>query len=259
NLLGSATEHEFKAGEAITIDGIIRPTDARFLRAVLAPGLRALSLSFGEPQLGAGLIQPGDHVDILLTQTLSEATGAAYRSVGETILSNVRVIAADQTHLQPPPDNPQHLQLATKKPVPHIVTLEVTPKQAEMLMVAQRLGSMQLTLRGLVDKGDSGVVPPPAWAAEVSPALGAAGDNGGGTQTAGGPNSGPVAVDIFRGTKSEQRCFSESTGMHVNCGKGASSPAKAAEPPSGNQPGDSQPAPKASRIAPVPAPAAHRA
>src|SRR5579862_4407162 len=268
-VLGAATEHAFKTGEAITEDSIIRSTDARFLRAVLAPGFRALSVSFSEPQIGAGLIQPGDHVDVLLTQNLTE-DNAAYKSVGETIMSNLRVIAADRIHLQQPAETAQHVQAPVNQPIPRTVTLEVTPQQAEGLMVAERLGTLQLTLRGLVDKGDVASAPPtpPTWASEVSPALRYLhGVQGPDTVTAGAataspgtgaaaPAAGPVAIDIFRGTKAEQRCYSD--GNSVPCKPGMSAPASTGAPPASGAPASGAAAPAKASALPRTA-AAHRA
>ena len=226
-VLGAATERAFKAGDVLTEDAIIRPTDARFLPAVLSPGMRALSLSFSEPELGAGLIQPGDHVDVLLTQRLGSGD-QEYRSVGETIMSNLRVIAADRTLMQQPAEPNQHLAAPPNRPIPRTVTLEVTPQQAEGLMVARQLGGLQLTLRGLVDRATvaAGAAPPPTWAAQVSTALrelGAASAPGGvgGVQTvAGGGQAGQpaaVAIDVFRGGRIEQRCYSAQSGTTVPC------------------------------------------
>jgi pilus assembly protein CpaB len=58
--------------------------------------------------------------------------------VTETLLMNVRILAIDQilTH----PGQPQGTRT---------VTIEVTPKESELLTVAQELGKLSLTLRGL--------------------------------------------------------------------------------------------------------------
>ena len=252
NVLGAATSRAFKEGDAITQDAIIQPTDARFLPAVLAPGMRALALSFSEPQLGAGLIQPGDHVDVILTQNFTSEShnNLALREVGETILRNLRVIATDRTHLQQPTAPNQHVTAQQNRPVPRTVTLEVTTGQAEDLTVAQRLGALQLTLRGLGDQADTkGALPPPTWATDVSRALryvaeggtnpaeasrSAAAASGASGAMASPMSNAPVAIDIFRGTKSERRCYSEQIGSTVPCQPGSAAPgAGTAEPEAG--------------------------
>ena len=236
--LGAATRREFKAGDPIVADGIIRPTQVGFLPAVLAPGMRAIALSIDAAAVGAGLIQPADHVDVILTQNLeSQGHVAALKSVGETILSNIRVIAVDQTtNLEKPGD-----KLAVAKParVPQLVTLEVSETQAQTLLVAHQLGRLQLSLRGLADSvaPTASTTPLPTWATQVSPALRALAGGSEPGATASMPAGGvpvqaaPVAVDIFRGSKPHEKneiqtlCFSEKTHAAVACGKAPAAPA----------------------------------
>ena len=267
-VLGAATRRAFKAGDTIAGDMIIRPTEAGFLTAVLRPGMRAIALSIDAAAVGAGLIQPGDHVDVLLTQGLQHVAGSgdlgpAFRSVGETILRDLRVIAVDQT-----------TNLATKQGVlaqptarvPQTVTLEVSAEQAQALLVAHQLGSLQLSLRSLADSAAAPdtPLPRPTWAIQVSQALrelsgtaepgeAAAAANGGGPAmaaggAAGGPGltpgsqqSAPVAVDVIRGAKPkdlaphiEQMCFSEKFHTKIECPKVISAPG-AEEAPAGSE------------------------
>ena len=251
-VLGAATAHALKAGEAIAADAIIKPTEAGFLPAVLTPGMRALSIQIDAAAVGAGLIQPGDRVDVLLTQSLRESgTGAAFRSVSETILRDLRVIAVDQTHMLGVEQDRKATVTAAPR-VPQIVTLEVTIQQAEKLLVAHQLGRLQLTLRGLSESTANAASVPPTFATDVSQALrylsegpgpvivsdsgrpievapGIAG--GGGSQTFA---PAPVAVDIFRGTRTEHRCYSEKSATTVECKPGTAAPA--ANPDTGAAP-----------------------
>ena len=52
---------------------IMRPGDHGFLAAVLTPGRRATSIGVDAVSGTAGLIWPGDHVDVILTQEMPEA------------------------------------------------------------------------------------------------------------------------------------------------------------------------------------------
>ena len=106
---------------------------------------------------------PGDHVDVMLTQTFkNDDAPLTRRSVSETVVDNLRVLAID-TGTKPG---------AGAKAIS--VTLEVLPQQAEKVNVAQELGKLSLTLRSLDEPGIAAapVSPqPPTWAGDVSPAL----------------------------------------------------------------------------------------
>ncbi len=133
---------------------------------MLQPGTRAVTVGVDAVTGSAGLIWPGDHVDLILTQTLAEPSlPVGRRVVAETVLSDIRVIAIDQQLVQGAEANPKEPQQA------RTVTLEVTPEQAERVSVAIRLGRLSLTVRA------AGTTPPAptdagtTWAGDVSPAL----------------------------------------------------------------------------------------
>ncbi|MGH6934387.1 MAG: Flp pilus assembly protein CpaB, partial [Dongiaceae bacterium] len=127
-----------------------RPGDRGFLAAVLSPGMRAMTIGVGNVGAVAGLIFPGDRVDILLTQRMPKFKGEAgelddadagkYRPrTTETLFENVRLLATNR-----------RLNDLDKEPKDvDNITIEVTPKQAEMLAVVRELGSLTLSLRGL--------------------------------------------------------------------------------------------------------------
>ena len=291
-ILGAATRRGFKTGEVIAGDMIIRPSEAGFLTAVLHPGMRAIALSIDAAAVGAGLIQPGDHVDVLLTQGLGHVAGntelgPAFRSVGETILRDLRVIAVDQTTNLAA--KPGVLAQPTAR-VPQTVTLEVSAEQAQALLVARQLGSLQLSLRSLADAASAPntPLPRPTWAIQVSQALrelsgeaapGEAPANGGEAKTvAGGETRGPgpgltpasqtapVAVDVIRGTKPkdlapriEQNCFSEKAHTKIECPKVISAPGTEASPGSEAEPAGTPGAAPGKASALSPAPTARRA
>jgi len=174
---GAIARRDFAADEPLIASDLVRPNERQFLAAALKPGMRAVSIAVDAPQSAAGLILPGDQVDVILTQTFGDsAADPGIRSVAETVLHNVRVIATDQalsTAGQPAPAS-RNL-LPTEQRTPRTVTFEVTEKQAERLIVASQLGRLQLSVRSLevgpqpqtVAKGNV----EPTWAAEVSPAL----------------------------------------------------------------------------------------
>lgn len=171
NLHGALVLHYLDKGARLTAADILRPRDRGFLAAVLAAGTRAISVGVDSVTGTAGLIWPGDRVDLILTQQLDASQAAAnHRVVGETILSDVRVIAVDQKMVQGADEAG-----STIGNVARTVTLEVTPEQAERVAVAERLGQLSVTVRSMADAGNghkpkSGAV----YASDVSTAVQAA-------------------------------------------------------------------------------------
>lgn len=173
NAYGAVLRQRLGANQAILRSMIIRPGDRGFLAAVLAPGHRAISIGVTPVSGASGLIYPGDHVDVILTQKFTKAEEPmSRRSVAETIVKNLRVLAIDQ-RLQ------QASAAPTKEdPIPRTVTLEVLPKQAEMITVAAQLGNLSLILRSVPRHPEPVTTDNVAtetrestWADDVSPAL----------------------------------------------------------------------------------------
>jgi pilus assembly protein CpaB len=167
DLVGSVVRSRIAAGQPVTLGQVVRPGDRGFLAAVLTPGSRAVTVNVTPSSGDAGFAFPGDRVDLLLTMTVqpSGAGGAGVaRHVSETILRNVRLVGMDQSFTDGRKDEKADLA------VPKTATLEVTPKQAEMVAVATDLGVMSLSLRSLATPGDS--VPPTrvskTWDVEVT-------------------------------------------------------------------------------------------
>lgn len=145
DLLGAMLRHTVLANEVLLPMHVMRAGDRGFLAAVLGPGLRATTVGVDAVTGTAGLIWPGDHVDLILTETLDDpAAPLGHRIAGETVLHNVRVIAIDQDLMQ----GATALSATTVGGVPQsrTVTLEVTPENAERVAVATRLGHLSLSV-----------------------------------------------------------------------------------------------------------------
>ncbi|MBV9964536.1 MAG: Flp pilus assembly protein CpaB [Alphaproteobacteria bacterium] len=150
-VLGSKTPESFagwvarnpvSAGEPITESKIISPSNRGFLAAVLRPGMRAISVPVTITSGISGFIFPGDQVDLMITFQVPNSGGSSgyEHKAAETVLHNVRVIAIDQ-RLE---------SKAGEAVVAHTATLEVTPKQTEVIALASEIGKMSLSLRSLV-------------------------------------------------------------------------------------------------------------
>jgi pilus assembly protein CpaB len=151
NYVGTVVRRGIVASGPITGDNLIKLGDRGFLAAVLKPGSRAISVRIDETTGVAGLIYPGDRIDVILTHEVGikkeNATEVENKvRVSETILSNVRVIAIDQSI--------EDLKASKDKTrSPKTTTLEVTPQQAEIIAVASRMGTLTLTLQSLACAG----------------------------------------------------------------------------------------------------------
>jgi pilus assembly protein CpaB len=140
---GSIVRTSFAAGEPIREAKLIKAGGSGYLAAVLPPGMRAISTPIS-PETGAGgFILPNDRVDVLLIRLKKSSAGDAYSS--ETILSNVRVLAIDQTVEE---------KGGQRVVVGKIATLALSSQNAETLALAARLGTLALTLRSLADARD---------------------------------------------------------------------------------------------------------
>jgi len=142
---------------------IMRPGDHGFLAAVLTPGRRATSVGVDAVSGTAGLIWPGDHVDVILTQEMADQTGTgSHRVAAETVLKDVRVIAIDQQLVQGAAGSNGEAGSRT-------VTLEVTPEDVERVAVVSKLGHLSLAVRPVdAAPSDQGSAHPVTWAGDVS-------------------------------------------------------------------------------------------
>jgi pilus assembly protein CpaB len=215
-LAGSMIRRSLGEGQPIIPADVIRPGEHGFLAAVLEPNMRAITVAVDAVSGTAGLIWPGDRVDLILTQALDNPALAAGRRVAaETVLSDARVIAIDQQIVQ------GQAPEGTVTPATRTATLEVTPAAAERVLVAVHLGKLALSVLSADRSGETAVTgsnrapgplageaatsPPspvksdpaiaPAkqtlgvtWAGDVSPAL-----------SSGETRNPPVMVHIFQG------------------------------------------------------------
>jgi len=147
-LRGSMLRRSLAQGEALALRDVINPGDRGFLAAVLRPGMRSVTVGVDAVSGTAGLIWPGDRVDLILTVVMdgNNRVPLGSRIFGETVASDLRVIAVDQTIAQGVDAGG-----ATEGRSARTVTLEVTRRQAEEVMVASRMGRLALTVRSIED------------------------------------------------------------------------------------------------------------
>jgi pilus assembly protein CpaB len=163
-LPGSLIRKFVEAGTPITLQDVLRPRDRGFLASVLAADSRAISIKVDEESGVSGLIRPGDHVDIVLTQVFEKADPAR-RALSEMLLRNVRIIAIDQEIVQG-----GRSASATAGKSAQTVSLELTPEQVKKITVAKQLGTLSLAVRAAVEQwetADTGMIS----SCDVSPEL----------------------------------------------------------------------------------------
>lgn len=146
-LSGLIARAPFVTGEPIRREKLVQGKGSGYMAAILPAGMRAVSIGVS-PETGAsGFILPNDHVDVILTRRDREAEKATGTEVhtSTTILSDVRVLAIDQTVSD---------KNGQKVVVGKTATLELTPKQVEMIELARQTGTLSLSLRSIADVGN---------------------------------------------------------------------------------------------------------
>ncbi|WP_169546079.1 Flp pilus assembly protein CpaB [Sneathiella aquimaris] len=141
-LIGTVVRQGIANGEPVTDGRLVKPGQSGFLAAVLRPGTRAISIEVDATSGVAGFVFPGDRVDMILTMDLAQANegeNVAASRASETILTDVRVVAMDQST----DDQTQEASIR------RVATLEVSPKEAEMVSVSRELGRLSLSLRSI--------------------------------------------------------------------------------------------------------------
>src|SRR6476659_6197453 len=144
-LLGTVVRYPITAGQPVTRGSLVGPQDRGFLAAALGPGMRAITVPVNVSSGVAGFVFPGDHVDMVLTQQVEGGGDGPSLKVSETIIRNVRVLATDQRITDKDKDGKTEVKTFSN------VTMEVTPRIAEKIAVAQSMGTLSLSRRSIAD------------------------------------------------------------------------------------------------------------
>jgi pilus assembly protein CpaB len=134
------------SGEPVTENKVVKLGSGGILAAVLPPGMRAISTKIDEKTAVAKLILPNDHVDVILTQR-KRAKGGTEEIVSDTLFRNVRILAIGQQI---------EAKDGKKNAEGNVATLELTPKQSELLALANTQGEISLSLRSIADLNGDG-------------------------------------------------------------------------------------------------------
>jgi pilus assembly protein CpaB len=190
---GAVVRSRLTAGEPVTQARVVHPGDRGFLAAVLKPGDRAVTVNVTPSSGMAGFIYPGDRVDLILTTAIhSNDKDAQTQHMSETVLTDLRVVGMDQ-RLTDEKDKKE-------TPIPKTATLEVTPKQAEIVSVISELGLISLSLRSLAT-GDEDTAPQDATGPRISRTLDSEAVHYPRPET---PASTIRKIDVMRGSESSE-------------------------------------------------------
>ncbi|MEL7047830.1 MAG: Flp pilus assembly protein CpaB, partial [Pseudomonadota bacterium] len=144
-LSGSIARSPIIAGEPMTSAKLIKAGQGGVLAAILPSGMRAVSTEIRQKTAVGGLILPNDHVDVILIQRKRSLQGAD-EFVADTLFANIRVLAIGQQI-----DSQTGDKTADGNSSSTTATLELTPRQSELLALANSMGEITLALRSVAD------------------------------------------------------------------------------------------------------------
>ena len=136
---GSFAKSEFVANEPVVASKLFMGQMTSGVMPLLIPaGMRAMSMPVDEVSDIAGFVAPHTRVDILVAVA---GTGPGEASFSRIVLQNIEVLAVAQ-EIEHVKDHPE---------VVKVVTLLVTPTDAEKLTLASREGLLRLAMRNYSD------------------------------------------------------------------------------------------------------------
>jgi len=136
---GTIVRSQFYDGEPVR-DGKLVRADSGFMSAILPSGKRAVAVRVSAQSTAGGFILPNDRVDLI--HTVNQNSDGQSRFVSKTLLSNIRVMAIDQTIEE---------QNGERVVVGKTATLELSPSEVELVASAEKEGSLSLALRSMAD------------------------------------------------------------------------------------------------------------
>lgn len=143
-VLGRGVVVPIASGEFILPSKLAAENAGAGLPSLIPPGMRAVSVRVNEVVSVAGFVGPGTRVDVLLTGTPSNGSD----SQTTTVLQNVAVIASGHTLERNAAGEAQNTP---------VITLLVSPDDAERLTLASNEGHIQLALRNPLDTREEDV------------------------------------------------------------------------------------------------------
>lgn len=143
SLVGRAVVLPMQANEIVLSSKIASSDEKAGLQALIKPGMRAVSVKVNDVVSVAGFVVPGTHVDVIVTGAPNNSADLANVTT-TTVLQNVTVLAAGKKLQRDNDGKPQDVP---------VITLLVSPAEAQLLTLASSEGRIQLSLRNPTDVG----------------------------------------------------------------------------------------------------------
>jgi len=137
-LLGRGVVLPISRGEFILTNKLAAQNAGAGLPALIPPGMRAVAVRVNDTTSVAGFVLPGTRVDVMLT---GSPEGSNQKET-TTVLENVAVLATGQKLERNAAGEPQTTP---------VITLLVSPDDAQKLALASEQGKIQLALRNPLD------------------------------------------------------------------------------------------------------------
>lgn len=142
---GARLLQPMRAGEPLQQLAVAAPEAGAF-SSRLRSGVRALTIAVDEVNSLSGMLQPGDRIDLMLSVRLPGSNGAPLpQEITRALMQDVRVLATGR-QVRPGDDDRPGARAYTA------ITIEVSPEQAQRLVVAQRSGKLTAMLRNPGDR-----------------------------------------------------------------------------------------------------------
>ncbi len=162
DVIGAVVRRAVFEGTPLTWSSIVRPGQYGFLAAALKPDHRAVTILVNRATGQAGLIYPGDRVDVILTVKVNEGNTNKTNTFTGTILEDIRVVAVNR-QVESSAGSQGQASRATSRNGAGTVTIEVLPAEAERLILAASRGDISLAMRSLTDERRRGNRTPTAF------------------------------------------------------------------------------------------------
>ncbi len=143
-LYGSIVREPILASEPVIATKLVRGGDGGYMAVVLRPGMRAMAVPVTVETGAGGFILPGDHIDLLQSKSQAAQGGGGNVVVTRTVMSNVRVLAIDQSTA---------ITKDAQAMVGSVATLEIPNSYVETMARAKAQGDLVMALRSYADAG----------------------------------------------------------------------------------------------------------
>jgi pilus assembly protein CpaB len=171
DVYGKVTRFPLQANEQLAVGRLVDTAKGTSISFQIPAGLRGFTVKIDDTASPAGLIAPGDFVDVIVADSVKNivpASGVAIPSTAQvdykaavTLLKNVQVISVGRDYINNGvvyDSTSRGTAVDSDKSVSN-VTLALTPEQVQLLWLASQDGKVTLSLRGFGDTSTSDLAP----------------------------------------------------------------------------------------------------